>query len=220
MMNIFQIWASIGETVPFAARRANWPPQYYVVVEEVEISYFPYGVACGYPTIKGERNDHFGYDSAWQTRQAIPNAGSYQWSFVPTHEIDGKLISIEVDEQELYELGLAGHDLSYLDMEPAPVAAPDTRYPGYRRTDEEEVEWFEQPVLLGTRTDVPGDCRVIALGITDRLEERTTSALIVGVEGSLNDLVTLARAENILGWRIARADDVAGELDGRGITPG
>ena len=80
--NIFEIWDENGRKLPFAVRRDNWGPEYCAVVEEIEIKKWPYGIARGYSTRNGYRNNHFSYDSKWRKDRQIPNAGSYQWTLV------------------------------------------------------------------------------------------------------------------------------------------
>jgi len=81
--NIFQIWEELGQKTPFAVRRANWGPEFYTVVVQVEIKKFPYGYAYGYPTHNGVYSDHYEYDKYWRERGLIPCGGCYQWTLVP-----------------------------------------------------------------------------------------------------------------------------------------
>jgi hypothetical protein len=106
-VNILEIWKANGQAVPFAVRRDGWAGKYYVIVESVTIRRWPYGEATGYPVVNGEPNDHFVYDQAWRERRVIPNAGSNQWSLVPTRPDNGKLIALDTDKvDELVGLGL------------------------------------------------------------------------------------------------------------------
>jgi hypothetical protein len=91
-------------------------------------------------------------------------------------------------------------------------ATAEPKYPGYYRVRDEQVEWFAEPIVLGQRTDVAGGYRVVAVGVTDKLEERTVNALIVGVEGHLDLLMTLGQAEVRLGWRIKLAPGLDAQL--------
>lgn len=80
--NIFQIWRDNGEKLPIKVRRCNWSSAFYTVVERIEIGNWPYGKAYGYPTIEGERTDHYNYDKQWCDQGIIPCCGCYQWSLV------------------------------------------------------------------------------------------------------------------------------------------
>lgn len=91
MLNIFQSWRELGESVPFVVRRANWSGDYDVVVQKIEIGNWPYGKAYGWPRHNGVANGHFEYNRRWKKAHEIPNAGSFQWSFV----------SDQVDQDEL-----------------------------------------------------------------------------------------------------------------------
>ncbi len=94
--NIFQIWKEQVEgKTPFAVRRANWPQQYYAVVERVEVGKYPYGKAYGFPVENGRYSNHFQYDAQWRRTGVIPNAGSYQWELVSGVELDRKKLAFD-----------------------------------------------------------------------------------------------------------------------------
>ena len=71
--NVFQLWKRNEEALPFKVIRWTWNPETVFLVERVEISNWPYGKARGYFIRHGVRG----------APQQLPNAGSYQWKFVP-----------------------------------------------------------------------------------------------------------------------------------------
>jgi hypothetical protein len=79
MKNIFQIWQENGERLPFKARRATWAKEHYVIVDDIKIKSWPYGIAYGKAYTWGEINEWHLYDKDWKTTGAIPNAGAYKW---------------------------------------------------------------------------------------------------------------------------------------------
>ena len=81
--NLFQIWRNNGSRLPFAAWLDSWHRDRYVVVEEIEVRSWPYGIARGYPTENGVPSDIYNYDRDWKLQRIIPNAGVYRWEHVP-----------------------------------------------------------------------------------------------------------------------------------------
>ena len=77
--NIFQLWEENNKLVPFKVKRDNWGDSYYVVVEKIEITNFPYGKAYGYPVANSKKTNHYNYDKKWREEGLIPCAGCYQW---------------------------------------------------------------------------------------------------------------------------------------------
>jgi hypothetical protein len=90
--NIFQLWKDNAERLPFAVRRDNWAAEFLTVVESVEITRWPYGIATGYAALNGIPNDHYEYDGAWRAGRVIPCAGSYQWTMVAGKLVDGRWV--------------------------------------------------------------------------------------------------------------------------------
>ena len=46
--NIFELWRENGEKLPFRVRRVNWTmPDVFILVEEIVIEKWPYGIAYG-----------------------------------------------------------------------------------------------------------------------------------------------------------------------------
>ncbi|TAU48161.1 hypothetical protein ELI44_09095 [Rhizobium ruizarguesonis] len=71
--NVFQIWKTGEEKLPFKVVRHSWNPQISAfLVEKIEIKKWPYGTAWG----RFIRNGIAG------APQKLDNAGSYQWKVV------------------------------------------------------------------------------------------------------------------------------------------
>lgn len=76
--NIFQIWKSIGERIPFTVRRDTWTQASYLIVHDVHIKNYPYGDATGI----------FYHNGKPETTQPEPVscAGCYQWELIEDSE--------------------------------------------------------------------------------------------------------------------------------------
>lgn len=70
--NIFQLWKDNNEKLPFNAIIDSWDEsKHYVVVEDIEISSWPYGKATGQYFFNGTPGE----------KGSIKNAGTYRWKF-------------------------------------------------------------------------------------------------------------------------------------------
>lgn len=81
--NIFELWKTNGEVLPFAVRRDSWATTTHVVVERIEIKKWPYGSACGWVYRKGIKQPAIG--ESFPSDDSAPEiscAGCYQWNLV------------------------------------------------------------------------------------------------------------------------------------------
>ena len=72
--NVFQLWKSIGERLPFAVRRNTWSKESYLIIHDIRIKKYPYGDAAGifYNNDKPKS----------QKPEPVSCAGCYQWELV------------------------------------------------------------------------------------------------------------------------------------------
>jgi hypothetical protein len=77
--NIFELWRSNGEKLPFTVAKNSWSASagHFLVVEEIQIKKWPYGSAWGRYYWKGIPSSH---------KEKIAAAGTYNWRLLSEGE--------------------------------------------------------------------------------------------------------------------------------------